>query len=105
MGSLHDSEQPEECAEKISDEGVSLSLADFLEMVLRLRATQQPSVLDIVDLRKLIIKHQKVTSRRLDELEEKNNRLHMELQWIHRLIERLSAPGVMAALIEWCVPG
>jgi len=97
--------ESEEIAEKISDEGVTLSFADFLEMVLRLRATQQPSVLDIVDLRKLIMKHQKITSRRLDELEEKNNRLHMELQWIHRLIERLSAPGVMAALIEWCVPG
>eukprot|EP00927_Polykrikos_kofoidii_P031277 TRINITY_DN26923_c0_g1_i1.p1 TRINITY_DN26923_c0_g1~~TRINITY_DN26923_c0_g1_i1.p1 ORF type:complete len:611 (+),score=122.11 TRINITY_DN26923_c0_g1_i1:249-2081(+) len=49
---------------------VALSFADFLEMVIRLRAENTPSVADIVELRKLISKCQRTINRRLNHLEK-----------------------------------
>merc|ERR1719229_38380 len=51
--------------EPIEDEGKSMTFADFLEMVIRLRSENTPSVADIVELRKLISKGQKQLTKRL----------------------------------------
>merc|ERR1712241_814026 len=51
------------------DEGKSMTFADFLEMVIRLRADNTPSVADIVELRKLIFKGQRKLSKHLNQIE------------------------------------
>jgi len=84
------------------DAEVSLTFADFLEMVIRLRSTNQPSVLDVVDLRKLILKSQRNVVRRLDTLEELNARLNSEVKTIRNTIDCLSSKDCMAALSQWC---
>lgn len=87
------------------EEEVALSFADFLEMVIRLRSTNTPSVLDLVDLRKLIMRSQRNVNRRLDTLEEINVRLSNELQVVNRTIECLSSKDCMSALVDWCSQG
>jgi len=44
---------------------IEMKFEDFLKMVLRLRGSLKPSVADIVDMRKLVQKNQKVVHRRL----------------------------------------
>jgi len=90
---------------KSEEEEVALTFADFLEMVIRLRSTNQPSVLDLVDLRKLIMRSQRNVNRRLDTLEEINIRLNNELQVVNRTIECLSSKDCMSALVDWCSQG
>lgn len=51
------------------EEEVSLTFADFLEMVIRLRGNNPPSVADVVDLRKLVSKGHRQALRRLHHLE------------------------------------
>mmetsp|Transcript_114241 Transcript_114241/g.198059 ORF Transcript_114241/g.198059 Transcript_114241/m.198059 type:complete len:200 (-) Transcript_114241:201-800(-) len=52
------------------EEERSMTFADFLEMVIRLRSDNAPSVADIVDLRKLIFKGQRQAMRRLHHIEK-----------------------------------
>lgn len=52
------------------EEERSMTFADFLEMVIRLRSDNAPSVADIVDLRKLIFKGQRNAMRRLHHIEK-----------------------------------
>mmetsp|Transcript_107914 Transcript_107914/g.170458 ORF Transcript_107914/g.170458 Transcript_107914/m.170458 type:complete len:566 (-) Transcript_107914:81-1778(-) len=59
-GAIEQSEEEEE---------YSMSFAEFLEMVIRLRGNNPPSVADIVELRKLIVKGQRQAFRRLHHLE------------------------------------
>eukprot|EP00927_Polykrikos_kofoidii_P073915 TRINITY_DN69930_c0_g1_i1.p1 TRINITY_DN69930_c0_g1~~TRINITY_DN69930_c0_g1_i1.p1 ORF type:complete len:665 (+),score=146.32 TRINITY_DN69930_c0_g1_i1:68-2062(+) len=85
------------------DDGqVSLTFADFLKRVIRLRSTNQPSVLDMVDLRKLIQRCQRNVTRRLDRLEELNVRLTSEVQMINKIIACLCSHDCMSALSSWC---
>lgn len=56
--------QPEEEEER------TMTFAEFLEMVIRLRSDNAPSVADIVDLRKLIFKGQRQAMRRLHHIEK-----------------------------------
>lgn len=58
-----------------SDEGPTMSFAEFLEMCIRLRADNVPSVLDIVELRKLIAKGQKQVSTRFHQIEKYQHEL------------------------------
>merc|ERR1712113_1123140 len=53
----------------IDEEGKSMTFADFLEMVIRLRADNTPSVADIVELRKLIFKGQRTLTKHLSHIE------------------------------------
>eukprot|EP00929_Paragymnodinium_shiwhaense_P002050 TRINITY_DN102243_c0_g1_i1.p1 TRINITY_DN102243_c0_g1~~TRINITY_DN102243_c0_g1_i1.p1 ORF type:complete len:583 (+),score=120.11 TRINITY_DN102243_c0_g1_i1:63-1811(+) len=48
----------------------SMTFADFLEMVIRLRAENTPCVADIVELRKLVHKSQKSMQRKVNQLEK-----------------------------------
>jgi len=54
------------------DVGRELSFGDFIEMVIRLRSENRPSVLDVVDLRRLCLQSQHQTLERLDRVEELN---------------------------------
>mmetsp|Transcript_92757 Transcript_92757/g.298206 ORF Transcript_92757/g.298206 Transcript_92757/m.298206 type:complete len:217 (-) Transcript_92757:227-877(-) len=58
---------PEAPAEE-EDEGKSMTFAEFLEMVIRLRSENQPSVADIVELRKLVCKSQESMHARIDRV-------------------------------------
>lgn len=65
------------------DEGKSMTFAEFLEMVIRLRSENQPSVADIVELRKLIFKGQKQVQRRIDRIEKGQMDLQRIVQLVH----------------------
>eukprot|EP00929_Paragymnodinium_shiwhaense_P049805 TRINITY_DN25116_c1_g1_i2.p1 TRINITY_DN25116_c1_g1~~TRINITY_DN25116_c1_g1_i2.p1 ORF type:complete len:704 (+),score=176.66 TRINITY_DN25116_c1_g1_i2:185-2296(+) len=67
-----------------------LTTADFLEMVIRLRPDNRPSVLDIVDLRKLFTQHQKYNISRIEPLEELNVKLASDMQQIADRLDALS---------------
>eukprot|EP00929_Paragymnodinium_shiwhaense_P041112 TRINITY_DN21381_c1_g3_i1.p1 TRINITY_DN21381_c1_g3~~TRINITY_DN21381_c1_g3_i1.p1 ORF type:complete len:652 (-),score=157.94 TRINITY_DN21381_c1_g3_i1:126-2081(-) len=97
---MEDGAQDEE--EEPEDDQVALTFADFLETVIRLRATNHPSVLDIVDLRKLMLRTQRSVMRRLDTVEELNNRLGAEIKMINKTIKCLSSQDCKAALLQWC---
>jgi len=56
-------------AELELEEEVAMTFSAFLEMVIRLRGNNPPSVADVVDLRKLIFKGQRQAIRRLHHLE------------------------------------
>eukprot|EP00747_Dinoflagellata_sp_TGD_P212361 gnl/TRDRNA2_/TRDRNA2_85459_c0_seq1.p1 gnl/TRDRNA2_/TRDRNA2_85459_c0~~gnl/TRDRNA2_/TRDRNA2_85459_c0_seq1.p1 ORF type:complete len:454 (+),score=73.70 gnl/TRDRNA2_/TRDRNA2_85459_c0_seq1:89-1363(+) len=58
-----------ESGQEEEDVGV-MTFADFLEMVIRLRAENTPSVADIVDLRKLIFKGQRQVAKRMHQIEK-----------------------------------
>lgn len=64
------------------DEGPSMSFADFLEMVIRLRAENLPSVADIVDLRKLLQKNQKAILTRAGNIEKHQHELQKGINTI-----------------------
>merc|ERR1712113_892499 len=64
------------------EEGKSMTFADFLEMVIRLRADNTPSVADIVELRKLIFKGQRTLTKHLNNIE----RTQMDLNKNFRLV-------------------
>jgi len=93
---LHQASERPACAQDGQERsGVTLSKADFLEMVIRLRSTNQPSVIDIVDLRKLILRSQKNVMHRLEQLEEANSRLAADMHAIMRTIDSLSSQDFM----------
>lgn len=64
----------EETAEK------SMKFAEFMEMVIRLRAENSPSVADIVELRKLIFKGQRQVARRLHHIERGQTELQRSIR-------------------------
>jgi hypothetical protein len=96
--SLEDDEEEEE----EDEEEVCLTFGDFLEMVIRLRSSNPPSVLDVVDLRKLILRSQRTVMKRLDAIEDLNIRLTMEVQMIGQSIECLASKDAMVALENCC---
>jgi len=53
----------------------TMTFAEFLEMVIRLRSDNLPSVADIVELRKLIFKSQRQVGRRLNHIEKGQHEL------------------------------
>merc|ERR1712050_15679 len=55
-----------------SEEGKSMTFADFLEMVIRLRADNTPFVADIVELRKLIFKAQRALAKHFTHMDRTN---------------------------------
>lgn len=65
---------PEEQKKLDAEEQRSMTFADFLEMVIRLRSDNQPSVADVVDIRKLIYKGQRQATKRLHHLEKGRDR-------------------------------
>lgn len=69
-------------AEEEEDDGPSMSFADFLEMVIRLRSENTPSVADIVELRKLIFKGQRQVARRLNHIEKGQLELERNIRMI-----------------------
>jgi hypothetical protein len=56
--------------------------ADFLEMIIRLRPDNRPSVLDITDLRKLVLTTQRQIAQRIDPLEDSNDKLASDMRLI-----------------------
>lgn len=76
LDSMDESEGSEEQSREMTH-------AQFLETVIRLRPTHQPCYLDIVDLRKLILRSQRSVMRRMEFLEEMNTRLKAEMQVIN----------------------
>jgi len=90
--------QTDEQAEKVEeDEEVSMSFADFMEMVIRLRSDNIPSVADIVDLRKLIFKGQRQAMRRLHHIEKGQHELQRGIRMIcEQLDQQWQCHGVKA---------
>jgi len=80
------------------EESEQMTFADFLEMVIRLRSTNKPSVLDIVDLRKLILDSQKNVHKGIDALEGTGHELLSQIQNMQALAKRLSSQTCAAAL-------
>mmetsp|Transcript_44557 Transcript_44557/g.83630 ORF Transcript_44557/g.83630 Transcript_44557/m.83630 type:complete len:626 (-) Transcript_44557:74-1951(-) len=69
-------------ADDEDDDGPSMTFADFLEMVIRLRSENTPSVADIVELRKLIFKGQRQVARRLNHIEKGQLELERNIRMI-----------------------
>jgi len=84
----HEADSGNEPEDEEEDEQVALTFADFLETVIRLRATNQPSVLDIVDMRKLLLRTQRSVMRRLDGVEDLNKRLSADIKMINKTINQ-----------------
>jgi len=57
-----------------------LSFPDFIEMVIRLRAGATLSVIDIVELRKMLALNGKHVMSQLDTIEEQNSKLSVDMQ-------------------------
>lgn len=69
--------------EEEEEEGISMTFAEFLEMVIRLRSENQPSVADIVELRKLIYKGQRQVQRRIEKIGRGQAELRNMVQLVH----------------------
>jgi len=85
--------ETEETSTELTEEDFTgkkdLDFAEFLEIIIRLRADQSPSVTDIVNLRKLILTGQRLMSRRCDSIVDR----HVgTLQDLGRLRDRLGIP-------------
>lgn len=74
-------------ADKPEDEGKSMTFAEFLEMVIRLRSENQPSVADVVELRKLIFKGQRQVQRRVDKIERSQEDLERVVHHVHSQLD------------------
>jgi hypothetical protein len=72
--------------EDVADE-VSMTFAEFLEMVIRLRADNSPSVADIVELRKLIFKGQRTIAKRFHSLEKGQSDLQKGIKLIFKQLD------------------
>merc|ERR1712037_33232 len=83
-------------------EEVALTFADFLEMVIRLRSANQPSVLDIADLQKLYMRSQRSLTRRIEAMEEMNTSLSSGVKSISRMLETLNDGDSVKSLVKWC---
>lgn len=66
----------------------ALTFADFLEMVIRLRADNRPSVLDVVDLRKLVLKSQRQVLGQVGGLEKMNLKLSADMQDVSATLDK-----------------
>merc|ERR1712037_217607 len=88
--------------EQEEEEEVALTFADFLEMVIRLRSANQPSVLDIADLQKLYMRSQRSLTRRIETLEEMNSSLSSGVKSISRMLETLNDGDSLKSLVKWC---
>merc|ERR1712232_1123092 len=75
-------EKVNESAEGEEDEGKSMTFAEFLELVIRLRAENTPSVADIVELRKVVFKGQKEVTKRLHNIEKEQTALQNHIRSI-----------------------
>jgi len=73
--------------EEEEDEGKCMTFAEFLEMVIRLRSENQPSVADIVELRKLLFKGQRQVQRRIDRIEKGQADLQRMVQLINSQLD------------------
>lgn len=83
--------------EKMKEQGQrSMTFAEFLEMVIRLRSDNMPSVADIVDIRKLIYKNQRQAAKRLKQLEKGQQDLYRGLQGICKQLEQKCASFTVA---------
>merc|ERR1719424_904628 len=83
-----DFEFMEENSVEGEEKTAALAFADFLEMVIRLRADNRPSVLDIVDLRKLVLKNNRSVLTSVDGLEKMNGRLTKKMQDVTSTLDR-----------------
>jgi len=92
-GAMEQSEEQEE---------YSMSFAEFLEMVIRLRGNNPPSVADIVDLRKLIVKGQRQAFRRLHHLERGQQEMQRGIRNICNELDQqwsnVKSMGIVAGL-------
>jgi len=70
-----------------SNTEVSMTFADFLEMVIRLRADNSPSVADVVELRKLLFRGQRMVARRFARIEKSQMDLNKGVQAIFASLE------------------
>merc|ERR1712203_973345 len=82
MGGHNGSYNKTEANGDIEEEGKSMTFADFLEMVIRLRADNTPSVADIVELRKLIFKGQRTLTKHLSHIERTQADLHKHFRLV-----------------------
>jgi len=67
---LFEGEEPDNHSGAAEKKEGTMTFAEFLEMVIRLRAENTPCVADIVELRKLIHKGQKTMQRKVNQLEK-----------------------------------
>eukprot|EP00929_Paragymnodinium_shiwhaense_P026123 TRINITY_DN15596_c0_g1_i5.p1 TRINITY_DN15596_c0_g1~~TRINITY_DN15596_c0_g1_i5.p1 ORF type:complete len:646 (-),score=163.85 TRINITY_DN15596_c0_g1_i5:341-2278(-) len=73
--------------EEEEEHEISMTFADFLEMVIRLRADNTPSVLDIVELRKLCMKGQNQVNKRFAHIQRGQTELQKGIQDIFASLE------------------
>lgn len=69
--------------EEEEEEEYAMTFADFVNTVVRLRSKNLASVVDIVDLRKLVMKVQSEAEQQLETISAMNSKLLRELRGIH----------------------
>lgn len=103
---LEDDDDAETIGATSGDEDdVSLSFVDFLDLIMKLRPNQRPSVASITELHRIFQLNQRRMTKQLDAFDLQNQRLTSQLKRVGAAAEAFTSRARMKALIAACEDG